>query len=109
MNDLESIINKLLEFRNERDWEQFHNPKDLAIAISIESSELLEQFLWKGVNDANKEKVKEELADILAYSFLLAHKYDLDIKEIILKKIEMNKLKYPIEKAKGSSKKYNEL
>jgi len=109
MKDLEIITNALLEFRNQRDWEQFHNPKDLAIALNIEAGELLEQFLWKEAQEANQEKVKEELADIFAYSFLLADKYDFNVKEIVLEKIKRNGEKYPIEKAKGTAKKYNEL
>jgi NTP pyrophosphatase (non-canonical NTP hydrolase) len=106
---MKEIVQELIKFRNERDWEQFHNPKDLAIALSIEANELLECFLWKKYEDANIDKIKEELADVLAYSFLIAEKYDLDIKEIVLEKIEKNKIKYPIEKSKGTAKKYNEL
>jgi NTP pyrophosphatase (non-canonical NTP hydrolase) len=106
---MKEIVQELIKFRNERDWEQFHNPKDLAIALSIEANELLECFLWKKHENANIDKIKEELADVLAYSFLLAEKYDLDIKEIILEKIEKNKIKYPVEKSKGNAKKYNEL
>ncbi|MEM8510002.1 MAG: nucleotide pyrophosphohydrolase [Bacteroidota bacterium] len=106
---MEEIIEKLLEFRNERDWEQFHNPKDLAIALNIESSELLEQFLWKNHRDAKVEKVKKELADVFAYAFLLANHYKFDVKEIVFDKIKENGKKYPIGKAKGTAKKYNEL
>lgn len=106
---LDEVIQALLQFRNERDWEQFHNSKDLALAISVEASELLEQFLWKQPEDANREKVKEELADVFAFALLLAEKYDFDVKEIILEKIQKNALKYPVEKAKGTAKKYNEL
>ena len=109
MKEKEEIIQALLKFRNERDWEQFHNPKDLALAISIESAELLELFLWKEAGQANTEKVKEELADIFSFAFLLAEKYGFDVKEIILEKIKTNEEKYPIDKAKGTSKKYNEL
>jgi NTP pyrophosphatase (non-canonical NTP hydrolase) len=109
MKESQEIIQALLKFREERDWEQFHNPKDLALAISIESAELLELFLWKKAEDANSEKVKEELADIFSFAFLLAEKYGFDVKEIVLEKIRRNAEKYPIEKAKGSSKKYNEL
>ena len=108
-SDITTITSALLEFRNERDWEQFHNPKDLALAINVEAGELLEQFLWKDSADANAEKVKEELADVLAFSFLLADKYGWDIKEIVLDKICKNAVKYPVEKAKGTAKKYNEL
>lgn len=109
MSDIKKITDKLIEFRNERDWEQFHNPKDLAIAINIESSELLEEFLWKKSEDAKIEKVKEELADVFAYAFLLADKYDFDVKQIVLDKIKSNGEKYPIDKAKGTAKKYNDL
>lgn len=109
MSEIKEIIKKLIEFRDERDWEQFHNPKDLAMAISIEAGELLELFLWKKHDEADKEKVKEELADVLAFAFLLADKYDLDIKEIMLEKIKHNGEKYPVDKAKGTAKKYDEL
>jgi NTP pyrophosphatase (non-canonical NTP hydrolase) len=109
MTDIEEITQKLIDFRNERDWEKFHNAKDLALAISIEAGELLELFLWKPAEEANKEKLKKELADIFAFAFLLANKYDLDVKKIVLDKIEENSLKYPAEKARGIAKKYNEL
>jgi NTP pyrophosphatase (non-canonical NTP hydrolase) len=109
MSDIKELTEVLLKFRDERDWEQFHNPKDLAVAISIESGELLENFLWKNPSEANQDKVKEELADIFAFSFLLAHKYNLNVKEIILEKIKRNGEKYPVEKSKGSAKKYNEF
>lgn len=109
MKDIDDIITELIKFRNERDWEQFHNPKDLALAINIEAGELLELFLWKSADGANKEKVKEELADILSFAFLLADKYGFDIKQIILDKIKLNAEKYPVDKAKGTAKKYDEL
>ena len=109
MRESEEIIQALLEFRNERDWGQFHNSKDLALAISIESAELLELFLWKKADEANAEKVKEELADIFSFAFLLAQKFEFDVKEIVLEKIKKNGEKYPINKSKGSAKKYNEL
>ncbi|MBF4473059.1 nucleotide pyrophosphohydrolase [Flavobacterium sp. HJJ] len=109
MSEFGEIIKVLTKFRDERDWEQFHNPKDLAIALSIESNELLEQFLWKNYEDANREKLKEELADVFAYAFLLADKLELDVKEIVFEKIAKNAEKYPVDKAKGTSKKYNEL
>ncbi len=109
MKDNDEIIQALLKFRNERDWEQFHNPKDLALAINIEAGELLELFLWKNPEAANVEKVKEELADVFAFAFLLADKYGFDVKEIVLDKIKNNGEKYPVDKAKGTAKKYNEL
>lgn len=108
-NPIDQITLELLRFRNERDWEQFHNPKDLALAINIEAGELLELFLWKSASEANVERIREELADVFAFSFLLAEKYNFDIKEIILEKIKRNAEKYPIEKAKGNATKYNEL
>ena len=109
MTDIQEIIQKLIDFRNERDWEQFHNPKDLALAINVEAGELLELFLWKNPDDADKEKIKRELADIFAFSFLLANKYNLNVKQIVLDKIEENRKKYPVDKAKGTARKYNEL
>jgi NTP pyrophosphatase (non-canonical NTP hydrolase) len=109
MEDIKAITNALVKFRNEREWNQFHNPKDLAIALNIETSELLELFLWKSSEEANIEKIKEELADVFAYALLLANKYDLDVKQIVLDKIKINALKYPIDKSKGTAKKYNEL
>jgi NTP pyrophosphatase (non-canonical NTP hydrolase) len=109
MSELKEITEALIKFRNERDWEQFHNPKDLAVALNIEAGELLEHYLWKSHEEANKAKVKEELADVFAYAFLLADKYGFDVKEIVLDKIKKNGEKYPVEKAKGTAKKYNEL
>jgi len=109
MDSIDEIRAKLLAFRDDRDWAQFHNPKDLALAINIEAGELLELYLWKDADQANPERVKEELADIFSFAFLMADKYDLDIKEIIFDKIKSNNKKYPIEKAKGTAKKYNEL
>lgn len=112
MNDIEEIIQELIKFRNERDWEQFHDSKNLSLAISIEAAELNELFLWKTIEESEKvdrERIKEELADIFAFSFLLAQKHRFDVKEIILEKIKKNGIKYPVNKAKGSAKKYNEL
>jgi NTP pyrophosphatase (non-canonical NTP hydrolase) len=109
MKETDEITQALLKFRNERDWEQFHNHKDLALAITIEAGELLELFLWKHAEEANPEKVKEELADVFAFAFLLAEKYGFDVKDIILEKIKKNGEKYPVNKAKGTAKKYDEL
>jgi NTP pyrophosphatase (non-canonical NTP hydrolase) len=108
-SQVEFLTNELIKFRDDRDWEQFHNPKDLALALSIESNELLEQFLWKSYEEADKEKIKEELADVFSYGLLLAEKYNFKIEEILLEKIEKNTKKYPIEKSKGNAKKYDEL
>ena len=109
MSDIQKIIQEIIKFRNERDWEQFHNAKDLSLAISIEANELLEQFLWKKAEDAKIEKVKEELADVLIYALLLADKLQINIESIVLAKLKKNAEKYPVEKAKGTSKKYDEL
>lgn len=109
MNDLKKLKEVILEFRDERDWEQFHNAKDLALALSIEASELNQLFLWKSAEDVNIDKLKEELADVFNYAILLASKFDFDIEQIILEKIARNSEKYPVEKSKGSAKKYNEL
>lgn len=106
---MQKVIKQLIKFRDDRDWEQFHNPKDLAIALNIESSELLEQFLWKDSNEADLQKVREELADIFTYALLIANHYDFDVNEIILEKLKINEEKYPVSKAKGTAKKYNEL
>ena len=108
-SDIELIMKEIVRFTEDRDWDQFHNGKDLALALSIEASELNEAFLWKNPEEVNIEKVKEELADIMNYAFLIAHKYDMDIKEIILNKLKRNGEKYPVNKAKGSAQKYNEL
>lgn len=112
MDKYNEVIKALTKFRDERDWKQFHDSKNLALAISIESAELNEVFLWKNGEDAENvktEKIKEELADILSFSFLLAEKHNLDIFDIVLEKIKINAEKYPVDKAKGTAKKYDEL
>lgn len=106
---MKKTIEALIKFRDERNWDQFHNPKDLAIALNIETSELLELFLWKKADEADREKVREELADVFAYALLIANKYNLDVEEIVLEKIQKNAVKYPVSKSKDSAKKYNEL
>ena len=112
MSEFSEIIEALRKFRDDRDWKQFHDSKNLATAISIEAAELNELFLWKTIKESEEvelSKLKEELADVLSFAFLLAAKHDLDVKEIILEKIEENDKKYPVSKAKGTAKKYNEL
>lgn len=108
-SDIQEIMEKIVRFTEDRDWDQFHNGKDLALALSIEAAELNELYLWKKPEEVNVGKVKEELADILNYAFLIADKYKLDIKEIILDKLERNALKYPVDKSRGNAQKYNEL
>jgi len=112
MSDLKTATAALVKFRDERNWQQFHNTKDLALALSIEAAELNELFLWKSKDEAEKvdrEKLKEELADILAYALLLAEKHKLDVPEIILQKVVKNGVKYPIDKSKGNALKYDEF
>lgn len=106
MND---ILDALKQFRDERDWKQFHNPKDLSMALSIEAAELLEAFLWKQPEAADRQKIKEELADVFAYAFLLADACQLDVKEIVMAKIRLNEQKYPVGKSRGNAKKHDAL
>ena len=108
-SDIELILGELRKFNQERDWDQFHNGKDLAIGLTVEAAELLETFLWKAPEDANLDKIREELADVLNYAFQMADKYNLDIKDIMLEKIRKNAEKYPVEKARGVATKYSEL
>lgn len=105
-------IDMVLKFRDDRNWKQFHNPKDLALSLSLEASELLEVYQWSGADlecQNKKDKVKEELADVLNYCILMADAYKLDLDEIVQAKIKENEEKYPVEKSYGSSKKYNKL
>ncbi len=106
---MKNLTQLLVDFRDARDWGQFHNPKDLALALSIEAAELNEAFLWKKSEEADMDKVREELADVFAYALLLAHRYGLDVNEIVKAKVAKNEEKYPVEKSKGSAKKYTEL
>lgn len=108
----EDTIKQILKFRDDRDWKKFHNPKDLAISISLEAAELLEVFQWSAddvICENKKEKIKEELADVLNYCVLMADICELDIDEIVQEKIRINNDKYPVEKAKGNREKYNNL
>ena len=112
--DYEKIKNEILDFRDARDWKQFHNPKDLATAISIEAWELQELFLWKSQEDSyeiwkNDPKVKEEFADIFNFMVLFAEECWINIEKAVLDKIKKNNQKYSVEKAKGRSDKYDKL
>ncbi|MDB4534238.1 nucleotide pyrophosphohydrolase [Vicingaceae bacterium] len=112
MDKIDEITKALIEFRDARDWKQFHDSKNLATAIGIEAAELNELYLWKTIKESeevDKARLKEELADVFSFAFLLAEKHNLDVKEIVLDKIEQNNIKYPVEKSKGTAKKYNEL
>ena len=109
---MEELMKTLIEFQSQRDWKQFHTPKDLAISISLEAAELLEIFQWSGADlevPEKRDKIREELADVMMYCFLMANVTGLDIEEIITEKLEANARKYPAEKAYGSAKKYTEL
>ena len=108
----QETINEVLKFRDDRNWKQFHNPKDLAISISLETAELLEVFQWSAADtvcEDKKDKIREELADVLNYCILMADVCDLDMDEIVVEKIKKNNEKYPVEKARDSAKKYDEL
>lgn len=112
--NIKELQNIIIHFRDERDRVQFHNPKDLASAITIEAWELMEHFLWKNQNEAyniaeNNIEVEEEFADIMNYLLLFAHSANIDIEKAVKKKIEKNAKKYPIEKSKWNNTKYNKL
>ncbi|MFT6443064.1 MAG: NTP pyrophosphatase (non-canonical NTP hydrolase) [Salibacteraceae bacterium] len=112
MTNYKNILTQLIQFRDERDWKQFHDSKNLATAISIEAAELNELYLWKTIKESEEvdiEKVKEELADVLSFAFLLAEKHGLDPFEIVAEKIKVNAEKYPVNKAKGTATKYTDL
>ena len=104
MNDLKEAFRR---FTDERDWDQFHTPENLAKSISIEAGELLECFQWN--DDFDKEAVCEELADVISYCVMLADKLDVDLKTIVMDKLEKTRAKYPVEKAKGNATKYDKL
>jgi NTP pyrophosphatase (non-canonical NTP hydrolase) len=110
-NNMSESMQRINQFRDERNWRQFHNEKDLAISISIEANELLELFQWKTPEESKKnlERLKEELADVLIYSYMMADNLGFDIDEIIAEKLIKNSQKYPVLKSFGQNKKYNEL
>lgn len=115
MSDIKTLQKKIVAFRDARDWKQFHNPKDLSISLVLEATEVMEHFQWKSKEEMeeyvkeNKEAIGEELADTLYWILLLGNDLDVDIMKAFEKKMEQNDKKYPIPKAKGSHKKYNEL
>ena len=111
-DSIRNLQEKAEAFRDARNWKQFHNPKDLAISISLEAAELLEVFQWSGTDlevSGKRDKIREELADVFLYCGYLASDLDLDISEIVTEKLERNDRKYPIDKAYGTAKKYTEL
>ena len=109
MDEIKQLTDAVLRFRDARDWAQFHNAKDLAAGLSIEASELLECFLWKDAKAADPTKIKEEIADVLIYTLLLAHESKIDLADAVRAKLKRNSEKYPVDKAKGRSDKYDKL
>jgi NTP pyrophosphatase (non-canonical NTP hydrolase) len=107
--DVDRLIHQIVEFRDQRNWAQFHNPKDLALGLSIEAAELNELFLWKKSEDADPARVREELADILIFALMLLEKYGLNLEEIVQEKLAANAEKYPADKARNSAAKYTDL
>lgn len=115
MDKLDILTKKIIEFRDRRDWKQFHNPKDVAISLSLEAGEVLEHFQWKNKEEIeeyvvrHKDSIGEELADVLYWVLLISHDLNINIASALNKKIKKNEEKYPVEKAKGTHKKYTEL
>ena len=106
---IEELQKQLVAFRDARDWRQFHDPKNLAMALSIEAAELTERFLWKEADAADPAGVREELADVFIYGLLLAHHYGFSLESIVREKLAVNEERYPVEKARGSARKYTDL
>ncbi len=115
MSEIKKLTQKIVNFRDARDWKQFHNPKDCAISLSLEASELLEHFQWKSEEDikkhlrTHKEDVSDELVDVLYWVLLISHDLKMDLKKAFDEKMKKNDLKYPVKKSKGKNKKYTEL
>ena len=112
MSDFKELLTLLEKFRDDRDWGQFHDSKNLALALSIEAAELNELFLWKKESESeeiDRQRLREELADVFAYAIMLAGRHGLDVSNIVKEKIEKNAKKYPVEQSKGSSLKYKDL
>ena len=107
--DVDKLIRQIIEFRDKRNWAQFHNPKDLALGLSIEAAELNELFLWKKAEEADPVRVREELADVLIFVLMLLEKYGLNLEEIVREKLAANEEKYPADKARNSAAKYTDL
>lgn len=115
MSEIKALTEKIKKFRDERDWKQFHNHKDMALSIVLEASELLEHFQWKSLDEiekygaSHKEEIAEEIADVAMYLFELSDNLNINLSEAMQNKIEKNAKKYPVEKAKGKHTKYNKL
>ncbi|MCL6605655.1 MAG: nucleotide pyrophosphohydrolase [Paenibacillus sp.] len=109
---MDKLVEEIVAFRDERDWKQFHNPKDLAISLNLEASELLELFQWKSSDETvnrNKSEIQDELADVMYYALLMCHDLGINPKQALLDKLKKNAEKYPVDKAFGSNKKYTEF
>ena len=106
---IQALTDAVIAFRDARDWAQFHDPKNLAIALSVEAAELNERFLWKRPEEADTDGVREELADVLIYSLLLAHHYGLNPVDIVREKLSVNERKYPVDRSRGRADKYTDL
>lgn len=112
MTHIKVLQEMVVKFRDARDWKQFHNPKDLAISLSLEASELLENFQWRSSEDAVHEKmdrIKDELADVFIYTLLLSNELGIDLTQSVVDKLQKNERKYPVSKAKGSNRKYTDF
>jgi len=115
MSDLQKLTKLITKFRDARDWKQFHNPKDMALSLVLEAAEVMEHFQWKNEDEvkkyiiANRDKIGEELADVFYWILLMSHDFKIDLKDALERKMIVSNKKYPIEKAKGSHKKYTEL
>lgn len=115
MSDIDQLTKRVLDFINNRDWNQFHNPKDLALSLVLESAEVMEHFQWKNNEEMqeyvknNKDEIGKELADVLYWVLLMSHDLNIDIKEAFENKMVINENKYPVDKAKGKHDKYNQL
>lgn len=115
MSDISGLTEAVVKFRDERDWKQFHNPKECAISLSLEAAEVLEHFQWKSKEEveqyvvSHKEEIAEELADVLYWVLLMSHDLKIDVSDVFMKKLVKNGEKYPVDKSKGKNAKYTEL
>lgn len=115
MKDIDSLLKKIIAFRDKRDWKQFHNPKDVALSLVLEAAEVMEHFQWKSKEEIEKYlqkhrlEVAEELADVLYWVLLMSHDLDIDVLQALEKKMKKNEKKYPVRKAKGKYTKYTKL
>lgn len=115
MNSISDLTKRIIAFRDARNWKQFHNPKDVALSLVLEATEVMEHFQWKNPNEISshvndhREEISEELADVFYWILLMSHDLNIDIQEALLKKMQKNELKYPVGKSKGSHTKYTKL